>query len=168
MPPIIKLFDEWSEIEEFVRESNRIEGILRSPNSTEVDSLVAFLRLKELHLMDVAILVSAFQPGAVIRDRIGLDVRIGAHIPPRGGPYIGTELSALLSDAAINRRHAYLIHHDYETLHPFMDGNGRSGRALWLWQMIRFGNHQRVLARGFLHSWYYQSLQFRRKDVGIA
>ena len=40
--------------------------------------------------------------------------------------------------------------------HPFTDGNGRSGRALWLWQM---NNHAPF---GFLHTFYYQTLENSR------
>lgn len=47
-------------------------------------------------------------------------------------------------------------HVEYETLHPFMDGNGRSGRVLWAWQMRRDGRDP--LQLGFLHAFYYQAL----------
>lgn len=61
----------------------------------------------------------------------------------------------------------YVVHHAYESLHAYTDGNGRSGRALWLWGMRRLYRGQtlkfdRVLRIGFLHCWYYQSLQFDR------
>ena len=48
----------------------------------------------------------------------------------------------------------------YETLHPFMDGNGRSGRILWAWQMIEH-NIAPGLSLGFLHAYYYQTLAAR-------
>lgn len=50
---------------------------------------------------------------------------------------------------------AYRCHVVYETLHPFTDGNGRSGRAVWLRQM---GWIVRA-PLGFLHHFYYQTLQ---------
>lgn len=56
----------------------------------------------------------------------------------------------------VNRdpRDPYKIHLLYEDLHPFTDGNGRSGRAIWLWQMERQGGTR----LSFLHWWYYATL----------
>lgn len=46
----------------------------------------------------------------------------------------------------------FTTHLRYESIHPFSDGNGRSGRALWLWQM------KGRAPLGFLHQFYYQTL----------
>src|SRR4030095_11026314 len=45
------------------------------------------------------------------------------------------KLSPLLSSA--------IIHHQFEWIHPFADGNGRAGRMLSLWELYRrgFDNH---------------------------
>jgi Fic family protein len=40
-------------------------------------------------------------------------------------------LSPVLSSA--------IVHHRFETIHPFADGNGRTGRALALWDLYRRG-----------------------------
>lgn len=139
----------------FVAESNRIEGITRPPTPEEITAHAELLRADSPAPL-LAVLqhfVSVVQPGAVLRDREGLNVRIGSHYPPPGGLAIPIALTALL----INSQHGgdpYLIHRAYQNLHPFTDGNGRSGRALWLRTM---GGPARV-PLGFLHTWYYQSL----------
>lgn len=146
---------------EFVRESNRIEGILRDPTQAEISALDAFLEIPEVSVGDLCAFVEINQPGAVLRDRVGLDVRVGRHFPPRGGPHIRDELQNVL-DAALTE-HPFKVHVAYERLHPFTDGNGRSGRALWAWGMHRSGVY--VSERLFLHEFYYQTLRFCHDDA---
>jgi Fic family protein len=73
-----------------------------------------------------------------------IPVRVGDYIPPHAGDVSGlmfelldwwnkssTELSPVLSSA--------IIHYRFEAIHPFADGNGRTGRALALWELYRRG-----------------------------
>ena len=146
---------------DFVRESNRIEGIIREPAMREIDELQAMLEVGTITISRLRAFVSVYQPNAVLRDRPNLNVRVGGHVPPRGGMEIAEALDTLLVRANANRgvvtgpNGAYAIHCEYEMLHPFTDANGRSGRALWLWMM------RGDAPLGFLHQWYYQSLQMR-------
>lgn len=147
-------------LENFIVESNAIEGIYREPRSEEKIATAKFLKLDEITLQDVVDFVSACQPGAMLRDMEGLNVTIGNHTPPGGGISIKTRLQDLLDDINARNISAYDAHVRYEHLHPFMDGNGRSGRVIWLWQMVK--NSCRVAPLGFLQTFYYQALSKNR------
>lgn len=71
-------------------------------------------------------------------------VRVGRYVPPPPQDVSGLmfelltwwnkeaeKLSPVLSSA--------IVHHQFESIHPFADGNGRTGRALALWELYRRG-----------------------------
>ncbi|CAK0780316.1 hypothetical protein CCP3SC15_730005 [Gammaproteobacteria bacterium] len=150
----------------FVDESNYIERIYET-SKEELEAHRRLLSTDTLTIRDVEQFVRA-TAGAPLRDRDGMNVFVGEHHPLPGGVVIKLLLEELLADMqAEEPLDPYVAHVRYETLHPFMDGNGRSGRALWLWQMLRQKKDPRPLVMGFLHLWYYQSLSSsRQKKVG--
>jgi hypothetical protein len=135
---------------DFIRESNRIEGIFREPTKEEIEEFKRFMALEKVTIEDMKTFVSVYQPNARLRDVIGYDVRVGNYIAPRGGADIYYALQRILEE--VPNTNAFNTHIQYEKLHPFTDGNGRSGRMLWAWKMKR-------LDLGFLHMFYYQTLQ---------
>lgn len=73
-----------------------------------------------------------------------IQVRVGRHVPPPPEEISGlmfellewwnkepAGLSPVLSSA--------ILHYRFEYIHPFADGNGRTGRALALWELYRRG-----------------------------
>lgn len=135
--------------EDFIRESNRIEGIERDPTFDEIEEYREFMKYPQIYVKDMISFVAIYEPTARLREHIGMNVRVGNHIAPTGGPEIRVRLQNILEYA--DKHGPYKAHLAYEDLHPFTDCNGRSGRMLWLWQM-------RTAPLGFLHTFYYQTL----------
>lgn len=141
-----------TDLRAFLTESLRIEGIYRPPTDAEMQTAKDFLDLESIFVPDVVDLVKVFEPDAMLRLRAGLNVRVGNHIAPPGGPELHRSLMALLAKISARTIDPWHAHCEYETLHPFTDGNGRSGRMIWLWQM------RGDAPLGFLHSFYYDTL----------
>lgn len=139
----------------FLRESLAIEGIHREPTTAEIDETERFIHWPDINVGAAIRLVEAYQPNAVIRNKPNLNVRVGRYVAPRGGPQIVEELERLCARAD-DGEDPWLVHVAYETLHPFTDGNGRSGRTLWARQIMQL--HGGLPDISFLHWAYYQAL----------
>lgn len=136
------------ELISFITESNKIENIFREPTYEEISEFERFLILDKITVDELIKFVSVYQPDAKLRDQYNMNVRIGNYYPPFGSPEIRDNLISLLE----TNYDAYDLHVKYEKLHPFTDGNGRSGRALWAWKM-------KDISDGFLRPFYYQTLR---------
>lgn len=142
-------------LDSFILESNEIEEIEKNEydHEKQKEAIKKFILKKKIKIDDIIRLTSIF--GGRIRDQEGMNVKVGSYIPPRGGAKIVERLKRIIS--VIDRSsNPYLTHRRYQKLHPFTDGNGRSGRAIWLRMMYRINGVPRY---GFLHSHYYQALE---------
>ncbi|MBK9529071.1 MAG: Fic family protein [Acidobacteria bacterium] len=103
---------------------------------------------KRLHHEHVFTLHKILADGVMDQGEAGryrtIHVRVGNYVPPPPddvSPLMfellewwnkkSTELSPVLSSS--------ILHHRFESIHPFADGNGRTGRALALWELYRRG-----------------------------
>lgn len=143
----------------FVAESNRIESIHRDPLPQEIEAHETFLALEEIRVEHLETFVGDVA-GASLRRLPGMDVIVGSHEPPPGGPRIESYLHELLSTIQSFDITPWEAHVEYETLHPFSDGNGRSGRVLWAWQVAKEGRDPFVLP--VLQLLYYAALEGSR------
>ncbi len=101
-------------------------------------------------------------------------VRVGVYVPPPPLQVSGlmfellewwnresVKLSPVLSSA--------ILHYRFEAIHPFADGNGRTGRALALWELYRRGFDTHHIFSVDEYYWedrprYYQELQAVRRS----
>jgi Fic family protein len=103
-----------------------------------------------------------------------ITVRVGRYAPPAPGDVSGlmfellewwntktSELSPVMSSA--------ILHYRFEAIHPFADGNGRTGRALALWELYRRGFDTHHIFSVDEYYWedrprYYAALEAMRRE----
>src|SRR5450432_1432281 len=103
-------------------------------------------------------------------------VKVGNYIAPRAEdvkPMMSDLLDWWNKDAAKTSPllSSAIVHHQFEMIHPFADGNGRAGRMLSLWELYRrgFDNHHIFSIDEFY--WedrprYYAALQSVQEEEG--
>jgi Fic family protein len=87
-------------------------------------------------------------------------VRVGTHIAP-APEHVERMIESIISDYSADHS-AYFtdkiarFHLDFETIHPFNDGNGRMGRVIINYQLMRFG-FPNIIIRDKEKQTYYEA-----------
>jgi Fic family protein len=113
-----------------------VQEVERRAAAGESPSARAVLDLHQILLRDI-------DPAWAGRLRNGpVFIRGTAHTPPNAA-HVPQQLDEILAWAAQGGTHPVLVaaetHFRFEALHPFFDGNGRTGRLLLNWQLLRAG-----------------------------
>lgn len=122
---------------------------------------------KETILLLHRMLIGNINDGVAGRFRIkGEYVRVGTHVAPPP-EQVESLLDVLLSEYSSDHESYFIdaiakFHLDFETIHPFVDGNGRIGRVLINLQLRRFG-YPPVIIRDKEKKEYYDAFKEYRQ-----
>ena len=132
-------------------EAQIVAGPIRTPHPADLRALARLLALPELTVDVVKEYVAALADCPL--------GSLGISGEAFGILRLHTGLEEILGRMNRDEASPWSLYVDFEVLHPFLDGNGRAGRALWAWQMLRFRPDLVGTALAFVHPAAYAALE---------
>lgn len=152
---------------EFLDHSNRIESVYTKAALEDAKKawrhIVSLDRITPADIVDVHLILMAKLDPEVAGKFRSYPVRIGWQIKPfKGMEYFEARLKSMcdrMNDTTSKvdpEEQVKKEHVEYEDIHPFGDGNGRSGRIFYNWHRLRLGLPIHVIHEGDEQFAYYQ------------
>lgn len=123
-------------VPDFVRVSNRMAGIIREPTASEISAHRGLLAANALRVENLELFVHHVAHGALRSEPGARTPSANERMPPPAGD-LKADLATIVLAAQKQAASPQRLHRIYTLLSPFTDGNGRCGRALLMWQIIR-------------------------------
>jgi len=127
---------------EFLRESNGIEGVYDANSLEHAIKAWKYLKTKKkltpFVVKAVHKLLMKNQP--IFEDEKGKYRKVGVTIAGRLGlewSKIEEKMKTWCDNVALSQKHWQIHHIEYEKIHPFIDGNGRTGRMFMNWERLK-------------------------------
>lgn len=150
-----------------IHESNLIEGI--ESERADKDCLLAWEQLvkaKEIThsvLMQLHLMITSHQDELSQGERGSyrtVQVYVGNHTPPAAHMVPALMMEYLKTFESMDPIEAHI---KFETIHPFIDGNGRTGRMLLWWHQLKLNQKPSLFENDEKHEVYYQLFRRERK-----
>ena len=125
-------------VPDFVRISNRMAGITREPTVSEISAHRGLLAANALRVENLEMFVHHVAQGAQVRSETGARA-VSADEEITSAEELKADLATIVLAAQKQAASPQRLHRIYTMLSPFTDGNGRAGRALRRWQIMRKG-----------------------------
>jgi Fic family protein len=170
----VRALEEGRELAASDQQSRReVLNYLAGLRYVEKHAAIAKIRHEELFALHRILAKGVMDQGEAGRYR-SIAVRVGRYVPPASEDVSGlmfellewwnrksSALSPVLSSA--------ILHYRFEAIHPFADGNGRTGRALALWELYRRGFDTHHIFSVDEYFWedrprYYAALEAVRRE----
>lgn len=136
-------------VEDFIQQSDEIEG--EYEQRTHQEHLDAWNFIEDEKVFDEELILSAHR---IIMQRLApeiagkwrtWDVQVGGRLCPiwQTVPERMNHFIKLFNESLYCKTQIWALecHIDFEKIHPFADGNGRTGRLLYLWHCKRINIH---------------------------